>query len=200
MAIYSQYGILAFASPGDKAWTAIDCPKESHKDIYSYNGQFYAISCNGITIDFMPPPYTIKPWEMFYLVEMSGDLHLVVRLYEKDEDAPEGVFRCKAAYFEVYKLDFHSKKWIELNDLGDHAVFVGTNTSFAISTSGNPGLKGNSIYFTDDTTECYISGDGGGGRDMGIFDFQTKACMHFCSGGDILSSLCPPLFFLPSLK
>ncbi|PIA42647.1 hypothetical protein AQUCO_02000235v1 [Aquilegia coerulea] len=209
MAIYSKYSVLAFARPGDKTWTPLDCPKESHKDIYSYNGQFYAISSNGIlriceidtphprTIDFMPPPAKIKPWEMFYLVGMSGDLHLVVRLFDTDEDAPEGIYRCKAEYFEVYKLDFHSKKWIELSDLGDYALFVGTNTSFAISTSGYPGLKRNSVYFTDDTMECYKSG---GGRDMGIFDFQTKNFTHFYAGSDILSSFSPPLFFVPSWK
>lgn len=100
--------------------------------------------------------------------------------------------------YEVYKLDFHSKKWSELFDLGDYALFIGTNISFSLSTCDYPQLKRNSIYFTDDSSDCYGHGDGGG-HDMGIFDFEKENVEPFYSGEDMLSTFCPPILFVPSL-
>ncbi|PIA42711.1 hypothetical protein AQUCO_02000278v1 [Aquilegia coerulea] len=211
MVIYSQFRKLAFARPGDESWTAIEIPKEAHKDVICFKDQFYAVTVWGKlekiceidtpqprTVDFMPPPEDVKSSENFYLLEMCGDLHLVVRIFDQDESAPEGVFRYKTKMFEVYKLDFDSMKWIELFDLGDYALFVGTNASFAVLTCDNPEIKRNSIYFTDDQDDCYRNGDGGG-HDMGIFDFPNETFERFYLGDDIYSSYCPPLFFIPSL-
>ncbi|PIA42712.1 hypothetical protein AQUCO_02000279v1 [Aquilegia coerulea] len=143
MVIYSQFRKLAFARPGDVSWTAIENPiNESHKDVISFKGHFYAVT--------------------------------------------------------VYKLDFDSMKWIELFDLGDYALFVGTNASFAVLTCDNPKIKRNSIYFTDDQDDCYRNEDGGG-HDMGIFDFPNETFERFYLGDDIYSSYCPPVFFIPSL-
>ncbi|PIA54006.1 hypothetical protein AQUCO_00900526v1 [Aquilegia coerulea] len=180
MVIYSQFRKLAFARPGDESWTAIETPpEETHKDVVCFKDQFYAVTGRGKlkiceidtsqprTLDFMPPPE-----------DMCGDLHLVVRIFDQDESAPEGVFRYTTIMFEVYKLDFDSMKWIELFDLGDYALFVGTNASFAVLTSDNPEIKRNSIYFTDDQDDCYDNGDGGG-HDMGIFYFPNETFESF---------------------
>ncbi|KAF9616485.1 hypothetical protein IFM89_029782 [Coptis chinensis] len=175
MVICSQFNSLAFARPGDKAWTEIESPpRQAHDDILFFNGRFYAIQASGILrickID-EPVPKTI-------------DLHRIVRQVLFD-------------WFEVYRLDFSAKKWIELTEFGDNSLFIGTNSSFAISTTEYPGLKSNYIYFTDDHAECYYNGDGG--HNMGFYDFDNQKFGSIYVGEDIISFFCPPLFFRPSL-
>ncbi|KAF9616480.1 hypothetical protein IFM89_029777 [Coptis chinensis] len=209
MVICSQFNSLAFARPGDETWTIIDSPpQQAHSDILFFNGRFYAIHAGGIlriceinepvpkTIDFLPPPDDIELSDRFYLVEISGHLHLVARGLDQDQNAPEDTGRYVTDWFEVYKLNFDAKKWIVLSDFGDYSIFIGTNSSFAISTSEYPGFKANYIYFTDDHEECYKFG---GGHNMGFYDFDNQRFGSFYVGEDIISFFCPPLFFRPSL-
>ncbi|KAF9588788.1 hypothetical protein IFM89_015515 [Coptis chinensis] len=101
------------------------------------------------------PPEGIEDGNKFYLIEMFGDLHLVARELTGDEDEPVYDFHYDTTFFDVYKFDFTTRSWIEVNYLDDQALFVGTNAYFAISTSDYPELNGGSIYFTDDNFECY---------------------------------------------
>lgn len=214
MVMYYDHRRVALASSGDEAWTEVEIVGDAYDDAIFFKGRLFVISCMGKLsiceintphprpVDFMPQPerdVQSKLGEKYNLVEMGGDLHLVVRMFDDDHDAPVGIIHFVAKLFKVFKLDFDSKKWIELVDLGDHALFVGTNTSFSISTSNYTNLKRNSIYFTDDDDEGYTIGDGGG-QDMGIFDFEKKTIEQFYMGYDVISSFCPPLFFMPSLE
>ncbi|KAL3839810.1 hypothetical protein ACJIZ3_024401 [Penstemon smallii] len=78
----------------------------------------------------------------------------------------------KTIWFDVYKLDFDQKSWIEVECLNDTALFLGVNQTLAVSSVEYRELKGNSIYFTDDYWDrmdedyCY------GGHDMGIFSLE----------------------------
>ncbi|KAL3521393.1 hypothetical protein ACH5RR_019542 [Cinchona calisaya] len=66
-------------------------------------------------------------------------------------------------------------KLTEVNNLGDMALFLGRNPSVFLPASKFGGsLRANCIYFTDDNSELFHSEPGGGGRDMGIFDMETR--------------------------
>ncbi|GFP78959.1 hypothetical protein PHJA_000039400 [Phtheirospermum japonicum] len=87
------------------------------------------------------------------------------------------------------------------------AMFVGMNHTFALKASDFPGLKPDSIYFTDahQLTSKYY-----GGHDIGIFDFHDKTTSpcyypipHFdddvLESSSITSIVPPPMWFTPSL-
>ena len=51
--------------------------------------------------------------------------------------------------FKIYRLEDEDKKphWIELSDIGDLMIFIGSNNCFCLSASDFDGYKGNCIYF-----------------------------------------------------
>ncbi|PIA26212.1 hypothetical protein AQUCO_09600040v1 [Aquilegia coerulea] len=208
MAIYGDICRLAVASPGDKAWTSVECSTSNYEDIIFFNGHFYAISCDGIlriievntrqpkAKDFASPPDNIYVCSTFYLVEFSGDLCMVERAFKGiDADTPSYDYHNETTYFVVHKFDFYSKTWTEVEDLGDHALFLGNNTSFAVSTSDYPEFRGNCIYFTDDHADFYEKKF----CDMGIYDIKHDMVESFYFDDHQLSKFSRPVFFMPTL-
>ncbi|KAF9589059.1 hypothetical protein IFM89_018321 [Coptis chinensis] len=188
MALFGPYCRLAYATPGDKDWTSLE-DHYDYKDIIFFNDHFYAINTDGYlkvcdissippkAIDLASPPEDIYPTEFFYLVEMFGDLHLVVRYVKGEVECPALDYHFDPTRFEVYKFNFDTRSWIELYywDDKDEALFVGNNASFAISTSKYPEFMGSSIYFTDDHCEFYKKDF----CDMGVFDFDEEMVEPF---------------------
>ncbi|KAL5720239.1 SWR1-complex protein 3 [Ranunculus cassubicifolius] len=210
VAIYGSIGYLAFARPGDEAWTPIHCDRNNYRDAIFFDGQIYAVSNGGYlmvcentnspfphTIEVASPPPGADDSEKFYLVEMSGDLYMIERPYEvMNGDGPMRKLQFCSADFLVYKLDFSTKTWIMLEDFGDYAMFLGNNTSFAISTSNFPEFKRNHIYFTDDHIEIFMNSF----CDMGVYDYGEEDTVEtdISMGEDVLTKFTRPLFFIPN--
>ncbi|KAK8521274.1 hypothetical protein V6N13_077395 [Hibiscus sabdariffa] len=136
----------------------------------------------------------------FYLVEACGDLLLVVRFIGDYVDGDGTLLQewdCLADLcnhpkvcpyrtflFHVYKLDSDILEWVEMDSLGDQALFIGGNESVSISARSFPNCEKNSVYFTDDNwghmEEDYLYG----GHDMGIYnmkDGSVKPIYEFSS-------------------
>ncbi|KAI7982364.1 hypothetical protein LOK49_LG15G02337 [Camellia lanceoleosa] len=64
-------------------------------------------------------------WDNISLVEYRGDLLLVFR-YFSDENSKNWH---KTKHFDVHKLDFETKEWIEMDDLGDCSLFIDADNS-----------------------------------------------------------------------
>ncbi|PIA55429.1 hypothetical protein AQUCO_00700014v1 [Aquilegia coerulea] len=205
MAIYGEFRSLAIAYPGDQVWTSVQSPpKVPNDDIIFFNGHFYVISYDGVlllcedvnttqpkTTLFASPPDDIDDIDRFYLVDLSGDLHLLARHFE---GIKLNEYHYETKWFFVYKFNFLTKKWTEVEDLGDHALFVGNNTSFAISTSKFPEFKSSCIYFTDDHTEYYTKRF----CDMGVYDTMEETIEPFYVDNDRLSRFSRSFFFMPT--
>ncbi|XP_042507139.1 F-box protein At2g26160-like [Macadamia integrifolia] len=149
-----------------------------------------------------------------YLVESSGELLIIYRFLdsgfpvgEDDEDDDEDAvvdsddnwreparLPYRTINFEVFKLDFAGGKWVEVENLGDRAVFVGYNDSFSVSASEFPGCKGNCIYFTDDYFEGYYR-QKHGACDMGIFDLGDRTVEPLVCGNETQSFMPPSVWF-----
>ncbi|XP_058217554.1 F-box protein At2g26160 [Rhododendron vialii] len=43
-----------------------------------------------------------------------------------------------------------AKEWVEINSLGDDALFLGDNYSLSVTASNFPGCQANCVYYTDD--------------------------------------------------
>ncbi|KAH6829300.1 hypothetical protein C2S53_011524 [Perilla frutescens var. hirtella] len=94
---------------------------------------------------------------------------------------------------------------VEEGSLNGLAMFVGGNShSFALPASEFPGLKPNSIYFTDAKEILPPESSqvmGYGGNDVGIFDYEKKEFYpcHYPLHVDDITSLTPvPIWFTPA--
>lgn len=154
MAIYDGIRKLAFASNGDheSRWVTVDHGRRCNYDVAFVNGKFYGVSPAGMICecDLDGPKMTPISDKLFsniyapvrYLVGLSGMFLQVVKRIFMDDDSDE----YKIFSFEVYKLKFKYNKWIRLNDLGPHSLFVGLNSSVAVLATDLPNVEPNSIY------------------------------------------------------
>ncbi|GLT41549.1 hypothetical protein SLA2020_156050 [Shorea laevis] len=139
-----------------------------------------------------------------FLVETSdGDLLLVRRyLFKEDyEWTPDleleetgNDFTIK---FRVYKLGELSNNGppnlVEINDLGDYAMFLGCNHSTLVSTLEFPGLQRNCIYYTNDRVDVYNP------LDAGIFKLgDGEIRPHYIPEND--EDLPPTNWIVPTLQ
>ncbi|XP_071724167.1 putative F-box protein At1g65770 [Rutidosis leptorrhynchoides] len=174
-------GLLAFARPGDEAWTLYVC------DI---DGEQHP---NGTPIARVPKWVRMKCGDRRkYIVESCGELFFIQRyFYDRDEEP------FKTKYFYVLKLKEAKKKkgpykykLVKVKTLGNRAIFIGDNASFSFLASSINGCKANHIYFTDDTPMVYLHDEDLAGSDMGVYNFkkgtierhyETESLSHFCT-------------------
>ncbi|KAG9441642.1 hypothetical protein H6P81_017496 [Aristolochia fimbriata] len=149
----------AVARPGDEVWTTVGGESDwrMFQDFINYKGIIYTIDIHGWfgMFDLSSEPKGIKLgrmpalsrdedrwnyWDRYnkYLVEVLGDLLVIVRRYYSANDTPEllyddefmlpeVVIQYRTLLFKVYKLNQLEPEveWVELKDLGDYSVFVG---------------------------------------------------------------------------
>ncbi|PIA42617.1 hypothetical protein AQUCO_02000212v1 [Aquilegia coerulea] len=196
---------LVFARPGDTTWTVVKNSLHG-RDIINFNGQIYTVQsgenimmlCDHNNVSGSHPTLThfaklpdgVEGTEQFYLVELGGELHLVVRTLERTQTKlpPKELHHYfETVCLEVFKLDLSTRKWDEqLQTLGDYALFLGSNTSFALKASDYPECKPDCIYFTDDYDE---TGDRLVGGDMGIYNLETDTFEPLYEGEQVMQRL-----------
>ncbi|KAL6515614.1 hypothetical protein OROHE_018648 [Orobanche hederae] len=108
-----------------------------------------------------------------YLVcEEESDQLFLVRRYVVGETAD----------YDVYRIGGGGDGGLELCSLlDDLAMFVGINHSFAVKASRFPGLKPNSIYFSDMRNSWAVNDRGQVYHTMDVFDYQNKRCSSLSS-------------------
>ncbi|KAM7260020.1 hypothetical protein ACFE04_015761 [Oxalis oulophora] len=215
MAIYGQYGHLAFTRPGDKAWIDVQTPHRRFSDIIYYQEKFYGVdqfhiyTCNNISNNLVIPMATriahIPSWiridSQKYIVESLGELLLVCRTYDQlilaDNSLQNVTYR-----FEVLKLKkkeestecLYDHELVEVEGLDGQALFIGDNASFSLSPSSLYGCQGNCIYFTDNHEVNYFSKKGSG-SDMGVYNLEDGSIIpHYT--GQSLSYFCSPFWYM----
>ncbi|KAF6156069.1 hypothetical protein GIB67_021458 [Kingdonia uniflora] len=131
MVIYSEWSKLAIVKPGDETWTTLESPFGSYEDFLFFRNQVYAFNFAGVlrvcdisstqpkAVDFASPPKDFMGSERSYLVEVGGNLLLVERIYDYDEDAYNGdpdfyAKNVETIFFFIYKLDLCTRKWEDL--------------------------------------------------------------------------------------
>ncbi|KAJ8642533.1 hypothetical protein MRB53_004281 [Persea americana] len=177
---------LAFSRIGDDAWTEIvvPVPHEPVNVIY-HNGQFYFISMRGrvylvhiengnsyakrLTEDMK------EPFGALYLVpDMLTDTNIMFvirrnRVVSTVHDTIHFVY--DTIDFHIYKFHLGEQgpldqekevvnKFIKVESLGDSVIFLGYNSPIMVMAREFPGLKGNCIYFTDDSPASNANGCG----------------------------------------
>lgn len=166
-----------------------------YDDITYYKGQFYAIDAseNVVVIEGLDTlwPYTRSivtqrefdtypnKYYRLYLVDCSGKLLKVLRSVETSEVATGVVDDKKTVEFRVFELNLEQEGCLEVKDLGDYALFLGTSQSSSVCTSGFPGCKRNCIYIADDWTEKHS-----GSCDNGVYNLENRTFEAICPDAD----------------
>lgn len=221
--VISACGYLGFWKFGDKDWTVIVTFKGSFYDVTYYKGQFYAVNTQGniyvCDVGGRDPtvahavggiPCEILEYKRAYIVESKGELLVVVRdgydsiflgdYGDEDYTDPNDLDESRIDYgtleFRVFKVDLSNREWVELQSLGDNALFVGDNASICVQATKFPSIRPNFIYFTDDCWPSYVSFNRGGGKDMGIYNMEDRSVAPCYEGGSF-SRFCPPLWVRP---
>ncbi|KAH0666584.1 hypothetical protein KY285_027790 [Solanum tuberosum] len=201
-------GDLAFWRPGDVNWTKIVMRRKARfNSLFHHKGKFYAFNYGGELWVFDVPgcsvpepivephrltrlkdPILHQPDTQYYFVEISGALLFLIRFLNNTYTSDYETIK-----FKVFEIDVIKDQLNEINTLGDSTIFLGRNGATAMVT----GLKPNHIYFTDDVFESYFALEAGGGKDMGVYNFENGKVESFYSGVS-LSPVCPPTWVNPS--
>ncbi|TVU25157.1 hypothetical protein EJB05_27642, partial [Eragrostis curvula] len=105
---------------------------------------------------------------------------------EEDDDLfADTLVELRTEKVELYKVNIHEKKLVQLDGVGDHALFLGYNGSLCLPVANFPGLKPNTAYIMDDSTE-FMNFFKRNQRDIGLWDIEHQS---FQSLGDASSSL-----------
>ena len=223
MVIYGHDKGLAFIKSGDQNWAYIDSMvmkddvldspyfldlslfgfedviyQERELQFYalSYDSQVLAIKTSGIgNMVKVVPPYNFGfvPAFKLYLVESpeGRDLWQIEKVSFYD----------KSSGFKVFVMvDRETKpEWVEVNSLGDVALFLGDNDSIAVTASRFSGCRPSCIYVasTDDTLEMNMEDE----RES--FRYRYKLCEFNVETGSyaekwVLDNLDPSLGLIPS--
>ncbi|KAL5720238.1 hypothetical protein ACHQM5_012920 [Ranunculus cassubicifolius] len=146
-----------------------------------------------------------------YLVASSTELLQVVRFYSiwvcpenvRTELHIRGDYRdevmsvysgCRfTEKFSVFRLDFTAQTWVEVKNLGDRALFVGSNDSFSVVASEFPECRGNCIYFSDDLKMRHFNG-----HDKGMYSLDDDKIEKICPINS--KYICPRPFWYSAIQ
>ncbi|XP_021733586.1 uncharacterized protein LOC110700368 [Chenopodium quinoa] len=145
------------------------------RDITFYQGEFYGVNCNGMIVKFETaqgsPHFQVvteletrknnEAW-YYYLVESAGQLLVIRQVIIHLNWYMIHITSCETKRFEVLELDVKDGKVKEVTNLGDRAIFTGSNSSFSVQVPAhsNPGITANTIFNLDDRVTWRWDGHG----------------------------------------
>ncbi|KAH0994319.1 hypothetical protein GBA52_018183 [Prunus armeniaca] len=153
------------------------------------------------------PPYVVK--------STKGDLLHVVRFCElKKEDGSSSSSSSSSSrgeyittHFMVFKVppfndeeceSYESGEYVELESLGDEALFVGDNYSVSVLASKFGGCQPNCIYFTDDSIN--FRQNASIACDMGIFNLEDGTIARHCPPSCWEKGMPTPFWITPPFR
>ncbi|KAL7123008.1 hypothetical protein ACP275_01G079600 [Erythranthe tilingii] len=212
MVIWGEKNQLGFCRPGDDSWTVMDSSEAPFCDIIYHKRKLYAVDSESRVVEcdvhgknpvqlrqvFSIPARDnvdrIPPHGTYYLVESLGEILIVAR----------HTYSVETVFFKIYGFDLMdgcAGRRKEIRNLGDRALFVGSNSSFSVDLSKWDGVKRsnrvkrsdsslpvafssklddvkpNCIYFTDHSVRT-------NGLDNGVFclsDMKTERYFVQCA-------------------
>ncbi|KAJ7962321.1 F-box protein [Quillaja saponaria] len=141
-------GVLCYLKLGDENWTIINDLESQleFEDVIHHDGKFYAVDIRGravavdsnmVVSEIASPLYdeSCGKGHRQRLVKSLGDLLLVDRCPFNE-----------VLLFKVFKLNWDTKEWIRVKNLGDQVLLMGDDCSFVVSAQDFDDCKGNCIY------------------------------------------------------
>ncbi|CAO2149341.1 unnamed protein product [Urochloa humidicola] len=215
MLIHNPESQLSFARAGNNVWTWLP-PHLFYEDCRFQGGLLYATTAFGEIHEFdLSAPTVLRKVVLdkvknsvsssIYIVEApSGDLLQIERdCFEEDDDdeydsdlelseAPR-----KTTMIKVYKVELASENpVVEVNTLGQNALFIGRNQSLCLCAKEYPQLKPNHAYFTDDN-HLSVTFFKNCRRDIGEFDLENNRNKEIVSP-QLWSNTPTPVWLVPN--
>ncbi|CAO1943369.1 unnamed protein product [Urochloa humidicola] len=97
----------------------------------------------------------------------------------------------------VHMVDLAEQKFVEINNLRDHILFIGFNSSFMVHARDFPNLSPNCVYVTDDN-KTHIHYSPFNGRRFGYLKLEDASLTEL-PFSDGLLQWPPPVWFRPHL-
>ncbi|XP_062013970.1 uncharacterized protein LOC133730362 [Rosa rugosa] len=158
-------------------------------------------------IRFKPRPTHIFPahcWEQ-YLVESTNEDLLLVRRFYAFNKTSFGV--CKIVFNEEDDSNYEgtsTAQLVEVNCIGDDAIFLGQSQSQSVLASSIPGCKPNCIYYATESVRRIESKCDYLRSEMGIFNLGDRTTTQLLDSDSInnwnWNKMNMPLWILPSLN
>ncbi|KAI8569446.1 hypothetical protein RHMOL_Rhmol02G0279900 [Rhododendron molle] len=219
--IYGCSRRLTFWRPEDKSWTAINAGLISFCDINFYLGLCYGVTSDGMVLAFdvwghnptlswhvgdgpreiighggLKLPYIVQSAEVLLIVIRVLRQAILPLFLEDDHfvvnDNSESRVYYETCGFKVFEVDLGKVgECVEKRSLGDHALFLGDNSSVSVDASRFKGIKSNCIYYTDNLNR-------GARKDVSIYDIEDGSHRPCYEGEYSFSLTCPPLWVNPS--
>jgi hypothetical protein len=93
---------------------------------------------------------------------------------EEDNDVfVNPLVELRTTKLQLYKVDADKHKLVNLDGVGGHALFLGYNGSLCLPVANFPGLKPNTAYIMDDSTE-FMNFFKSNKREIGLWDIETR--------------------------
>ncbi|CAL9206961.1 unnamed protein product, partial [Musa hybrid cultivar] len=204
--IHCPYGGISFARSSDNKWTTMSLPG-LYDDAIFYRDQLYATFDGRVDIwddlnqewkTVVPQPelvdiypFHISFWSLVHTPSCDL-LHVwgkIVPIVEHNDDI-------ETPLMIVYRLDIHNGTSVQVNNLGEYAIFLCNNQSLCLSCKDLPELKPNHIYFTNDfwwwndhhREKC---------RDVIVYDLENNTFSYILHS-DARLNMPPPIWITPS--
>lgn len=212
MAIFEVEKHLAIARPGYDSWIVVTSnPGDSFRDVVCSDGCIFALCETGrlILCEFDDPhapsafefsaglAYDWGHLDQIYLVESLGNLLMIIRT----DDSGSANSDYATVGFSVYKFCSDIGHWVEFNDLGDCAIFVGNCSSMSLPASEIVNCEPNCIYFTPDKFKrSWIYQVQQTGLNMGVYNLSDDSFEYLYPGEDSPSYYSWPIWVMPALS
>ncbi|CAN6305140.1 unnamed protein product [Urochloa humidicola] len=186
-------GAPAFATAEDPAWRLAPS-RDGVEDAIHHDGRFYSVTYSGaveawdrdggsgefVSREAAPRlAFNERHLTRKYLAA-ALDGRLMAVLKYSPEEVGDGVS------FKVQVLDKARRRWREMADIGDAALFVGVNGTLSVSAREYRGIRAGCIYFTeDDIGQAWLRHERQGDtyyrygnrndevRDVGVYSLQS---------------------------
>ncbi|CAI0407758.1 unnamed protein product [Linum tenue] len=192
---------LAICNPKAESWTLLSDRGIAFQDVVFWKGQFHILDFYArlMVCDLSVPhrPKLSLVLDLPYHRQITALDHYLVVCPAALGGGRERTYW--TSEFRVFELnEEEGGGWDKVESIGDFALFLGSNTPAFVSTLDRPGLARNSIYFTDNLSECHSKNSSG--HDMGIYDLATGAvqplyCTASLHKNPLLISPWPVWFF-----
>jgi hypothetical protein len=207
--MHEPFGELSFARVGDQRWTQIPADDSTgiqpSDAVYSTaDGLFYVVRSDGsmhtldlngpnpVTTTIMPEAAMNSEWDYKYVYVVQtpwGGLLQAWRFRDYFEHADDSNYidppvELNMTELQLYKVDVHGQMLVKVDSVGDHALFLGYNSSMCLPINDFPGLKPDCAYVTDDSYD-YVNLCKFFKREIGMWSI-AKQTMHS------LASTSPP--------
>ncbi|KAK8710542.1 hypothetical protein V6N13_145861 [Hibiscus sabdariffa] len=216
LALFGGLSSIATIRPGQKTWTytRTDLKTIAKDDAIFFKGKAHVVDwrfgiisvdvantdSNSFEEKMVIPPkhYEEVGIALKYIVESSGGEILIVERFYSNSDAGYGSQHHWTVNFKVFKVEQHANdeaRLVEVNNIGDDALFLGDNSSISVAASRFLGCRSNCIYFTDDIILFVHPYLACGPIDMGIFSLETGCFERYYDHDPSHLDMPPPFFY-----